>query len=131
MDDNPSVDLEAFNKKFQEWLDWYNYNHEHSSLDGQAPAKVYLEHPRRIQRDLHASIDWDKWIGIFETRKVTKQGMISVGGVTYTLKDGFAGREVEIQQLPGKVTGCDRAIISLDAIISVDLHWEEGLAVIP
>jgi putative transposase len=103
LDDNPSMDIEAFNKKFQEWLDWYNYTHEHSSLDGQAPAKVYLEHPRRIQRDLQAAIDWDKWIGIFETRKVTKQGMISVGGVTYTLKDGFAGREVEIQQLPGKI----------------------------
>ncbi len=68
-----------------------------------APAKVYLEHPRRIQRDLHATIDWDKWIGIFETRKVTKQGIVSVGGVAYTLKDGFAGREVEILRLPGKI----------------------------
>jgi putative transposase len=103
LNDNPNMDLEAFNKTFQEWLEWYNHRHEHSSLDGMAPAKVYLEHPRRIQRDLRAVIDWDKWIGIFETRKVTKQGMVSVGGVTYTLKDGFAGCEVEIQRLPGKI----------------------------
>lgn len=128
LDDDPDMTLETFNKIFMEWLDWYNNHHEHASLDGAVPAKVYFEHPQRIQRTLQANIDWDKWIGIFETRKATKQGIISVRGIAYTLKDGFAGREVEIQQLPGKINiFCDGDLV--DVIPTPDASGANELAV--
>src|SRR5271157_4403861 len=50
IESNPHLTLAEFNSKFAEWIEWYNHRHRHSSLNGQAPAKVYTEHPNRVSR---------------------------------------------------------------------------------
>nr|MDO8115836.1 DDE-type integrase/transposase/recombinase [Candidatus Sigynarchaeota archaeon] len=103
VDTHPGATVEQFNQRFHEWLDWYNYKHVHYSLDGQAPGKLYVEHPKRFHRPLHVTIAWDKWVSGVMHRKVTKQGIISVDGKKYVLPDGFAGQDVEIRRSDGAI----------------------------
>jgi transposase InsO family protein len=95
----PSIKLDQYNRLFDRWLEWYNHEHSHSSLDGQAPAKVYLEHPKRIERALQVDMDWDQWESTWKTRKVTKQGIISFEGKKYVLPSGHAGQKVDVRVL--------------------------------
>lgn len=97
------MNLNQFNKMFERWLSWYNEEHAHSSLDGRSPLKAYLEHPKRIVRPLQVDVDWDQWEEIWVTRKVTKQGIISLGGKKYVLPSGHAGQRVEVRMLEGSL----------------------------
>jgi hypothetical protein len=72
--------LAEFNKKFAEWLEWYNNRHKHSSLGKQALVKIYTEHPNRVHRPLEVEINKDAWISDVEDRKVNKQNIISIEG---------------------------------------------------
>lgn len=85
VEQNPRLTLAGFNAYFQEWLTWYNYQHEHSSLDGAPPGKVYKESPRDSPRSLDIELDWGAWLEKVETRKVDKQGQISIDGRRYQL----------------------------------------------
>ena len=98
---HPGATLHQFNERFQDWVRWYNFTHEHASLDGKHPGLVYMEHPDRVQRPLMIKVDWDRWASRMETRKVTKQGIISVDGKKYILPDGHAKQEVQIRRLEG------------------------------
>lgn len=99
VENRPGMTLDQFNRMFERWLSWYNHEHAHSSLDGQTPAKVYKKHPERIERPLMVDIDWDAWETTWETRKVSKQGIISLGGKKYVLPSGHAGQRVEVRVL--------------------------------
>ncbi len=99
---NPHLTLAEFNMKFAEWLEWYNHRHRHSSLDSQAPAKVYTEHPNRVFRALEITINWDAWIANVEERKVNKQNIISVEGKKYILPPGHAGMRVRVRKLENR-----------------------------
>ncbi len=96
---NPNLSLADFNKKFQEWVTWYNQRHRHLSLGRKPPAKIYVEHPSRIFRPMKAEINWDAWIVVMEDRKVNKQNIISIEGKKYTLPPGHAGLRVQVRKL--------------------------------
>ena len=96
---NPNLTLADFNKKFAEWLEWYNNRHKHSSLGKQAPVKTYTEHPNRVHRPLEIEINWDAWISDVEDRKVNKQNIISIEGKKYVLPPGHAGMRVRVRKL--------------------------------
>jgi len=99
----PTMTLKELNDHFAAWLEWYNTQHEHSSLDGKPPAVVYLDHPKRIHRPLIITFNWDAWLAIIESRKVTKQNMISVDGAKYILPEGYAGTNVQIRKYHDKI----------------------------
>ena len=96
---NPNLTLAEFNAKFAGWLEWYNTRHAHSSLDRQAPVKVYMEHPNRVHRALEVIINWDAWISEVEDRKVNKQNIVSIEGKKYVLPPGHAGMRVRVRKL--------------------------------
>lgn len=119
---HPGFTVADFNRLFRDWLEWYNFQHEHSSLDGASPGKVYLEHPGRRYEPLGADVDWSSWTGRMETRMVDKQGSVSIEGRRYTLPDGFSRRKVEIQRLPGRIN-----VIFKDVVVaSFDVPSEAG-----
>lgn len=91
--------VQDINCLFDDWIEWYNTKHKHSSLEGEPPARVFWDLPGRITRDLDVSLDWDRWIAAKEGRKVSKQGVISVDGKRYTLPSGHAGRVVEVRKI--------------------------------
>ena len=95
--------IKDLNDNFAAWLEWYNTQHEHSSLDGKPPATIYLDHPRRIHRPLTITFNWDPWLAIVESRKVTKQDMISVDGTKYILPQGHVGTNVQIRKFHDRI----------------------------
>jgi len=100
---NPNLTIAEFNKKFSEWVTWYNQRHRHLSLGRQPPAKIYLEHPNRIYRPLKVEINWDAWIVEMEDRKVNKQNIVSIGGKKYTLPPGHSGMRVQVHKLENRI----------------------------
>lgn len=99
----PSMTLRELNDNFANWLEWYNTQHEHSSLDGKPPASIYLDHPKRLHRPLTITFNWDPWLAIVESRKVTKQDMISVDGTKYILPRGYVGTTVQIRKYHDRI----------------------------
>jgi len=123
IESNPHMTLAEFNEKFAEWLEWYNHRHRHSSLNGQAPAKVYTEHPNRVSRALKIDIRWDAWIANVEERKVNKQNIISIEGKKYILPPGHAGMRVRVRKLENQYE-----IYSGDTLVDTILKVPESSA---
>jgi len=119
VDEHPGFSVSDFNKLFDRWVDWYNNDHHHASLEGKTPAAVFSTDPRKVVRPLQADIDWNKWVLKQDVRKVTKQGLVRVNGNKFALPDGFAGRLVEIQHRPGEIQVIhDHDVVSKFAIPS-------------
>ncbi len=94
----PRLTLAEFNKRFGTWLEWYNTQHRYVSLGRRPPAKVYLEHPKRVDRALTVVINWDAWVVAAEERTVSKQNVVSIGGKKYTLPPGHASTRVQVRK---------------------------------
>ncbi len=94
----PRLTLAEFNKQFGTWLEWYNTQHRHVSLGRRPPAKVYLEHPKRVDRALAVVVNWNAWVVAAEERTVSKQNVVSISGKKYTLPPGHAGMRVQVRK---------------------------------
>lgn len=84
--------LEDMNEKFQEWIAWYNEEHEHSALGGNPPNSRYNDFiPRMPEGDMFE---------IFSehfTRKVRKNATISFKGSLYPVDPRFIKDVVEVR----------------------------------
>lgn len=101
---HPTWTLADFNKKLQEWLEFYNTKHRHRSLPGRSPpATIYATKSPRIYRPLERKMDWVRWIRKVETRKVSKTNFISYNGSRFAVPPGYAGLEVELQIFPNSL----------------------------
>ena len=95
---HPTWTLSDFNKKLQEWLEFYNTVHRHRSLPGRSPpSTIYLTKKPRIFRPLERKMDWDRWIRKLETRRVSKTNFISYNGSRFSIPPGYAGLQVELR----------------------------------
>ena len=94
----PRLTLGEFDTQFGAWLEWYNTQHRHVSLGRRPPAKVYLEHPKRVDRALTVVVNWDAWVVAAEERTVSKQNVVSIGGKKYTLPPGYASTRVQVRK---------------------------------
>lgn len=92
------MDLKDMNQKFQEWLSWYNNEHEHSSLAGNPPNSRYVDFtPRMPHGDLY---------DIFSEhheRKVRKNATISFRNKIYPVKPEFIKDKVIVKIFGDKV----------------------------
>ena len=92
-----SVTLTDFNEMFQKWLKYYNYEHRHRSLPNRcSPAEVYFHKENRVFRPLETKVNWERWIYVYEKRKVSKQNAISYQGIRYLIPPGYAGLKVDL-----------------------------------
>lgn len=94
---NKRLDLARFNQMFDAWIVRYNTRHKHRSLGGDTPENVYLNSAKRVDRPLEVVVDWDAWIVQSETRKVSKQNIISIKGRKFQLPPGNSGRLVQVR----------------------------------
>lgn len=86
------TDLEDINDKFNDWVDWYNNEHEHSSLNNNSPNSRYQDFtPRLPVGDLFE---------IFSehfTRKVRKNATISFRGKIYPVDPRYIREKVDLK----------------------------------
>lgn len=77
------------NKVFQEWLEDYNFSHNHKGLNKECPADVYTPSLRRLtEEELEFILVHE------ESRKVQRTGSISYYGQYYRVPDKYIGRRV-------------------------------------
>ena len=89
--------LKELNNDLQEWLKWYNCIKPHRSLPKSTnPADVFYNKEGRIFRPLKLKIQWDRWLGEVNTRKVTKYNEIKYKGVLFKIPAGYSGMRVDL-----------------------------------
>jgi hypothetical protein len=102
MEASPDLAVGDLNRMFGEWLRWYNCEKQHRALAGKGPpASQYLDNPNRVYRPLETAVDWDRWIALLDSRKVTKYNTISFKSKTLAIPRGYAGLRVEVRFLNG------------------------------
>jgi putative transposase len=89
----PARDLAAQNRKFRMWMEEYNFDRPHESLNGDFPCEYYEPSPRKFD----PAISRIKYPQHFEVRRVSrnncmrwKNNYISIGSV---LNDEYLGLE--------------------------------------
>jgi len=101
---DPAMDLGAFNVLFQEWLHRYNWEMPHRSLPGHCPpADVFFGAEGRVNRPLQVIVDWNQWVNAHLLRKVTKYNVISFKGEPLAVPPGYAGCKVEVVELEAAI----------------------------
>jgi len=104
IDQGSNITLEKFHERFKEWLYWYNFEKSHRSLPNNSPpGECYFRHPKKINRPLRTSIDWNRWILSQGTRKVSKYNTISYKTRKIQLPPGYVGCKVEILESDDKI----------------------------
>jgi len=85
------ADLDDMNLKFQNWTDWYDEKHEHTSLGGNPPNSRYKDFaPRMPDGDLF------ELFSEHFLRKVRKNATISFRGKIYPVDPRFIKEKVEV-----------------------------------
>ena len=96
--------LKDLNKDFSEWLRWYNYEKPHRSLPHSTnPADIFINHHDRIYRPLNHNIHWERWLGEFNRRKVSKYNDIKYKSISFKVPPGYSGLRVDLIELDNKV----------------------------
>ena len=91
-------DLDDLNCKFQDWVKWYNEEHEHSALGGKPPNSRYTNFiPRMPEGDL-----FEAFSEHFE-RKVRKNATISFKGDIYPVDPRYIKDRVEVRSFGHEV----------------------------
>lgn len=80
---------EAINEAFRNWIEQYNFRHEHQGLDRDCPAGLYVPSPRKMSAE-----ELEFILVHEEPRKVLKTGSISYYGQYYRVPDEYIGRRV-------------------------------------
>lgn len=84
-------DLEDINQKFDNWVEWYDEKHEHSSLNGCPPNSRYKDFtPRMPEGDLF------EIFAEHMTRKVRKNATISVNRSIYPVDPTYVNEKVNV-----------------------------------
>ncbi len=81
--------IKDINEAFRQWLDDYNFNHEHEGINKQCPADLYTASLRRLTRE-----DLDFILVHEEPRRVLKTGAITYYGHYYRVPDEYIKRRV-------------------------------------
>jgi transposase InsO family protein len=90
--------LDDLNEKFDEWCRWYSKNHEHGSLNGEAPGDRYSRVNKRF-----IEVDFDDVFCQYHQRKVRKNATVSFKKNVYPVPPGFIGEYVELRVFDGEV----------------------------
>ncbi len=90
--------LDDLNEKFEEWCKWYSKNHEHSSLNGEAPGDRYSRVKKR-----HVEVDLNDVFCRYHHRKVRKNATVSFKRNVYPVPPGLIGEYVELRVFDGEV----------------------------
>lgn len=90
--------LSELNQRFDQWMAWYNYQHQPRFLPGKTRAQVYQPSQRRAVKEEIRSL-----LTIEERRKVTREGTISLYGVTYRVPPGYIGCRIWVKVIGNKV----------------------------
>lgn len=77
------------NKAFEQWLEDYNFSHNHKGLNKECPADVYIPSLRRL-----TSEELEFILVHEEPRKIQRTGCISYYGQFYRVPDKYIGRRV-------------------------------------
>ncbi len=94
---HPGATIHDLNKHFREWLSWYNTKKPHRSLpDRCTPAKRYHDDQERVCRPLATVFDWDRWLKMIASRKVTKYNTVAYKKETIQLPPGYMGCKVDV-----------------------------------
>ncbi len=81
--------IQEINQAFGEWLDDYNFCHEHEGIDKQCPADRYGESLRRLSRD-----ELEFILVHEEPRRVLRTGAITYYGHCYGVPEEYIKRRV-------------------------------------
>lgn len=111
------TDLEDMSGKFDEWVQWYNEMHEHSSLGGKPPNSRYRNFkPRMPEGDM---------FDIFAEhalRKVRKNATISFQGQIYPVDPKYVHEKVEVLMFGNDIKIYGRLKLLAEYDSGVDYH---------
>lgn len=91
-------DLGDLNRRWQEWVDWYNERRPHASLGDLPPARRFQASRRAAPPEL------ERLLRVEVSRKVARDCTISVKGKRYQLPADLIGRHVWVGQLGEEIT---------------------------
>lgn len=98
----PEYTLKELNRDFQEWLKWYNFEKPHRSLPKSTnPADIYFNQEDRISRPMQLQVHWERWLGEFNSRKVTKYNEIKYKGHQFDVPSGYSGLRINLIEFDG------------------------------
>ncbi len=104
MEREPSSSLSEFNQEFRRWIEWYNREKVHRSLqENSTPAKIYSNITDRVFRPLQAKVNWDRWIQEVEKRKVNKYNEIHFKSQKFIIPPGYSGSYLEVMEYEDKL----------------------------
>jgi len=92
------TDLADLNRRWAEWVRWYNEQRPHSSLGNLPPARRYQASRRA------APVELERLLQVEVMRKVARDCTISLGGQRYLLPADLIGRHVWVGVLGDQIS---------------------------
>jgi len=91
--------IEELDRRFNNWVYWYNYKHKPEFLNGQTRAEVYVPSERRAEKT-----DIRQMLIIEESRRVRTDSTISLYGQIYKIPRGYIGCKIWVKVRGNKLS---------------------------